>query len=82
MKTIRDLQEKHQKELEEFTAQCPHKSVLIEQGSNYHYGYSIVLRCVVCRTPIMSWSGAEKPDYSQPDKGQIDFAYGFKRIEK
>jgi hypothetical protein len=77
MKTIKDLRQEHSNKGDEFRKECPHKSVRIEQGSNYRYGYDIVLRCVICETPIVSWTGAEKPDYSQPQEGVVNYALGF-----
>lgn len=77
MITLKQLKEKHRKETEEFRKNCPHKCVRVEDFSNYRYGRSIVLRCVVCETPIVGWDGSADPNYSNPLKGEVTFALGF-----
>ncbi len=82
METIKDLERKHQEEMREFRENCPHKCVKVEDYSNFHYGRSVVLRCVVCETPIVGWDGSADPSYSTPSKGEVTFAHGFVKLRE
>ena len=77
METMRDLEKKQLAERTKFVQNCPHKSVLIEDYTNGHYGRTITLRCDLCQKAIVSWDGAHQADYTTPDRGRISFADGF-----
>ncbi len=77
MKHISELKKEHYAEEKDFRENCPHLCVRVVDYSNFHYGRTVDLVCVVCETTIVSWDGAKDPDYSQPDRGRITVAHNF-----
>ena len=78
METLKQLEEKHRVQVEEFRKNCPHKCVKVEDHSNFRSsGRTIVLRCVVCETAIVAWDGTSDPSYTLTKRGQVLFALGF-----
>jgi len=74
METLKEIEERHDDELQRLHEACPHNEVDILEGTrrfNRNKGYRyITLRCKLCGVSIFRWRGDAK-------KGRIIFARGF-----